>query len=237
MDNWMILIFIVFFASLLQSSTGFGFSIVGTPFLLLIYPPQSAIQINIILSLCLSIIMIYKIKNEVNYPLLKKLVLGSLIGIVPGLLMYLFLNMDIFKVIVGVLIIILTILLFAKVTIRQTDKRDFAAGTMSGLLTTSIGVPGPPLLLYFSSTSMDKMTLRSTTLAYYLFIYLVSLIMQVSFGGSYLEVWTSSLIALIPLLAGIILGQLLFKRINQRVFRMITYVILLFTGLYMLVAS
>ncbi|MEW9502529.1 sulfite exporter TauE/SafE family protein [Jeotgalibacillus marinus] len=237
MENIMILIIVVFFASLLQASTGFGFSIVGTPFLLLLLPAQSAIQLNIILSLCLSMFMIYSIRNEVNFPLLKRLILGSLIGIVPGLLLYLFLNIDIFKIIVGTMIILLTILLIAKVTIKQTNRRDAVAGGIAGLLTTSIGVPGPPLLLYFSSTSLDKTALRSTTLAYYLFIYLISLVMQISFGGTNAEVWTSSLIALIPLVAGIVLGQYLFKWINQRVFRIITYVILLFTGCYMLIGS
>ena len=237
MENIMILIIVVFFASLLQASTGFGFSIVGTPFLLLLLPAQSAIQLNIILSLCLSMFMIYSIRNEVNFPLLKRLILGSLIGIVPGLLLYLFLNIDIFKIIVGTMIILLTILLIARVTIKQTNRRDAVAGGIAGLLTTSIGVPGPPLLLYFSSTSLDKTALRSTTLAYYLFIYLISLVMQISFGGTNAEVWTSSLIALIPLVAGIVLGQYLFKWINQRVFRIITYVILLFTGCYMLIGS
>jgi len=79
-DHWILLVSIVLFAALLQTSTGYGFSIIGTPFLFLLSPAQSAVQINIILSLCISVFMIYKIRHEVDTPLLGRLILGSLLG-------------------------------------------------------------------------------------------------------------------------------------------------------------
>src|SRR5699024_10562748 len=42
----------------------------------------------------------------------------------------------------------------------------------------------PTFMLYFSGAGIDKTTLRSTTLAYYLFVYFASLMMQISFGGT-----------------------------------------------------
>src|SRR5699024_5072945 len=96
-----------------------------------------------------------------------------------GIFVYLYLDSKWLKVIVGLLIMILTLLLIWHFTIKRTRKNDYIASGISGLLTTSIGVPGPPLLLYFSGINMEKMTLRSTTLMYYLFVYSVSLVMQV----------------------------------------------------------
>lgn len=233
----MVLIIIVLVASLLQTSTGYGFSIVGTPFLLLIYPAHMAIQINIILSICLSAFMIFKIRKEIDKSLLVRLIKGSVMGLIFGIFIYLFLDIQLLKMNVGALILFLTILLILKLTINRTQNKDFITGGISGLLTTSIGVPGPPLLLYFSGTRIDKTTLRSTTLAYYLFVYFVSLVMQISFGGTSKETWIFSLIAIPPLFAGIMLGQLFFKWISQKVFRIITYIILMFTGVYLLVTS
>mgnify|MGYP005758040285 CR=1 FL=1 len=54
-------------------------------------------------------------------------------------------------------------------------------GGLSGLFTTSIGMPGPPLLLYFSGTDTQKEKLRETTLTLFLFIYFVSLVIQMIF--------------------------------------------------------
>jgi uncharacterized protein len=237
MEDLIILVLIVLIASLLQTSTGYGFSIIGTPFLLLIYPAHTAIQVNIILSICLSAVMIFKVINEVDKSLLIKLIKGSIAGLFFGVFMYLFLDIRLLKMVVGLLILILTILLILKLTIKRTSNRDFLTGGISGLLTTSIGVPGPPLLLYFSGAKIDKTTLRSTTLAYYLFVYFASLVMQISFGGTTTETWISSLLAIPPLFGGVILGQLLFKWISQNTFRIITYVILIFTGIYLLVTS
>ncbi|NBI27906.1 sulfite exporter TauE/SafE family protein [Chengkuizengella marina] len=235
--EWVILISIVFIATSLQTSTGFGFSILGTPFLFLIYPVQSAIQINIILSLFISVFMIYKIRNEINKTLVTRLIVGSSIGIIPGLLVYLTFNVETFKLLIGILILVLTLLLIFKFTMKQTPLKDFFTGGISGLLTTSIGVPGPPLLLYFSGVNTDKTALRSTTLGYYLFIYLISLIMQIIFGGTNQMVWSSALVAIPAVIGGILFGQLLFKWIDQGTFRIITYGILLITGIFMVVSS
>ncbi|WP_230502573.1 sulfite exporter TauE/SafE family protein [Sutcliffiella rhizosphaerae] len=236
-EELIILVLIVLVASLLQTSTGYGFSIIGTPFLLLIYPVHTAIQINIILSICLSAFMIFKIRKEVDNSLLIRLIKGSIMGLVLGIFVYLYLDIRVLKMIVGALILVLTVLIIFKLTMDRTRNKDFLTGGISGLLTTSIGVPGPPMLLYFSGAGIDKTTLRSTTLAYYLFVYFASLVMQISFGGTSKEAWVSSFLAMLPLFAGILLGQLLFKWISQKTFRIITYVILIFTGIYLLVTS
>lgn len=236
-ENIVILMLIVLIASILQTSTGYGFSIIGTPFLLMLYPAHMAIQINIILSICLSAFMIFKIRKEVDKPLLIKLMKGSILGLIFGIFIYLYLDIRLLKMTVGVLILLLTILLILKLTINRSRNKDFLTGGISGVLTTSIGVPGPPLLLYFSGAGIDKTTLRSTTLAYYLFVYFASLVMQISFGGTSKETWLFSLLAIPPLFAGIMLGQWLFKWISQNTFRMITYIILIFTGVYLIITS
>jgi len=175
-----VLIVIVLLASLKKTSTGYGFSIIGTPFLLLLYPAHMAIQMNIILSIFLSAFMIVSIRKGVDNELLTRLMKGSIIGLIFGIFIYLYLNIQLLKIAVGALILMLTGLLILKLTIERTKNRDFISGGISGLLTTSIGVPGPPLLLYFSGARIDQTTLRSTTLAYYLFVYSVSLVLQIS---------------------------------------------------------
>jgi uncharacterized membrane protein YfcA len=181
--------------------------------------------------------MIFKIGKEVDKALLIRLIKGSIMGLVLGVFIYLYIDIQLLKILVGGLILISTVLLILKLTILQTKNRDFLTGGISGLLTSSIGVPGPPLLLYFSGIGTDKAILRSTTLAYYLFVYFISLVMQILFGGTSKEAWISSLFAVPSLFIGILLGQLLFKWISQKIFRLITYIILLFTGGYLLVTS
>lgn len=230
----LILFAIVLLAASLQSSTGYGFSMIGTPILMMVYPAHTAIQINIILSIVLSALIIYRIRKEVDYKLLKRLIIGSIPGIIIGIFIYLYLNIDWLKFLVGMIILLVTLFIMFNVSINRSKRKDFTTGGISGTLTTSIGVPGPPLLLYFSGSHMDMITLRSTTLAYYLFIFTVSLGMQVTFGGTELSIWRDALYAVPALIVGVLLGQFLFNRIEQRLFFIITYIILIVSGLYLM---
>ncbi|WP_307152254.1 sulfite exporter TauE/SafE family protein [Robertmurraya andreesenii] len=230
-------IIIILVASVLQTSTGFGFSILATPFLLLLFEPIEAIQINLILSLFISGALIMKIRKDIDYGILRRFVAGSVFGLPIGILSFLLIDINRLKLGISLIIIVLTILLILKFRMNQNKKRDLIVGGLSGSLTTSIGMPGPPLLLYFSGTGTQKEKLRSTTLAFYLFIYFVSLIIQVTFARTSKTIWVSSLWALPLVFVGLFLGQILFKLINQTVFRIFTYIILLFTGIYLLIDS
>lgn len=226
---------IVLIASILQTSTGFGFSIMATPFLLLLFEPREAIQINLILSLVISISLIMKIKKDIDMEILKRFIVGSLVGLPVGISVFLMMDMTVLKLGVSVLILVLTLLLILKFRIGQTPMRDLVVGGFSGAFTTSIGMPGPPILLYFSGTDTTKEKLRGTTLAFYLWIYLASLLVQVFFAGTSKEIWVSSAMALPMVIIGLFMGQFLFKWISQVLFRKLTYVLLLFTGIYLFV--
>ncbi|TKJ03878.1 sulfite exporter TauE/SafE family protein, partial [Bacillus cereus] len=108
---------------------------------------------------------------------------------------------------------------------------------LSGLLTTSIGMPGPPLLLYFTGTNTEKEKLRATTLAFYLFIYFISLVTQILFTGTNKTIWESSFYAIPIVFLGLFIGQIIFKWLNQRIFKIFTYILLSCTGIYLLIES
>lgn len=227
-------IVIILVASILQTSTGFGFSIMATPFLLLLFDVREAIQINLLMSLVISSVLIYSIRHDVDWGIFKRFVTGSVIGLPVGIVIFLLAEVAYLKLAVGVLIIVLTILLILQYRVRGSTRKDFFVGGLSGAFTTSIGMPGPPLLLYFSGTGSGKETLRATTLAFYLIVYVASFIMQIVVAGTDAVMWKYSLYALPVVCAGLVLGQWLFPKINQRSFRLLTYVLLLFTGGYLL---
>ncbi|WP_085994237.1 sulfite exporter TauE/SafE family protein [Oceanobacillus senegalensis] len=228
---------IILVASVLQTSTGFGFSIMATPFLLLLFQPQEAIQINIILSFLISISLIWKIRKDIDFSIIKRFVIGSIVGVPFGIIIFITMNITAFKIGVSILLLVLTLLLILNFRVKPTRIRDFIVGGLSGLLTTSIGMPGPPLLLYFTGTDTEKGKLRATTLAFYLFIYFISLITQIIFTGTNKLIWESSLYAIPIVFLGLFIGQIIFKWLNQQIFKVFTYILLSFTGIYLLIES
>lgn len=235
MDSLILFSCIILIASILQTSTGFGFSIMATPFLLMMFEPREAIQINLILSLIISCALIMKIRKDVEKEIMKKFIIGSLVGLPIGIIVFSLIDTTFLKLGVSILILVLTTLLVLDFRISRTTNRDFAVGGLSGAFTTSIGMPGPPILLYFSGTDTTKEKLRATTLAFYLFIYFISLVIQVIFAGTTKEIWVSGLMGLPLVILGLVIGQILFKWINQKLFRLLTYGLLLFTGVYLLI--
>lgn len=237
MESYLIPALIVLCASLLQACTGFGFSIMATPFLLMVFSPHAAIQINIILSIVISLLVVPAIHKEIDRPLFFRLVKGSAIGAPIGIAVYALADVELLRLGVSVIILTLTAMLALKYRIRHTPAMDYVTGNLSGILTTSLGLPGVPLLLYFTGGRVDKGVLRSTALAYFLFIYTVALVLQFVVGSTDEQSWTSAVLLIPVTILGLFLGQALFRFVDQRRFEVITLVILGTTGAYLLATS
>src|SRR5699024_1199673 len=119
---------IIFVSSVLQTRTGFGFSILATPFLVLLFDVRAAIQINLLLSLVISGVLIYKIRQDVDWAIFRRFSVGSLAGLPIGIGIFLVANMTWLKIVVGILILVLTLLLILNFRIRQTTRRDYVIG-------------------------------------------------------------------------------------------------------------
>lgn len=228
---------IVLCASILQTSTGFGFSIMATPFLLLLFEPNEAIQINLVASLVISLALMSTIKKDVDWAMLKRLIMGSFPGLVLGILLFLWADERQIKLTIGIFMLVFTGLLIARFRIKPTNGKDRIIGGLSGAFTTGIGMPGPPLLIYFAGATLSKEVLRATTLAFYLYIYAVSLVIQIVFAGTTTMTWLASLGALPLIAAGLWIGQRVFDKISPQGFQLFIYVILIVTGVILLVTA
>ncbi|MDO7787720.1 sulfite exporter TauE/SafE family protein [Desulforamulus aquiferis] len=262
MYEWIFAAIIVFIASALQAITGFGFAIMATPFLLLVFNSRDCIQMSIFLSLFIALVLTPRIKKDIDYKLLKRLIWGGFVGVPIGLLFFAYVSLSTLKITVSIAILIVTcFLLFrcynsyrtqkmevpdleteeqeakteAEVFKYQEKRNEVMVGLSSGVMTTSIGMPGVPLALYFNAKNERKEVVRSTTLAFFIFVYTVSIIAQLLTVKIGLEVLIASLILTPAAALGIVIGNVLFGKINQQVFQLIANGILLYTGFYMLI--
>ncbi|GAK10105.1 sulfite exporter TauE/SafE family protein [Geomicrobium sp. JCM 19038] len=226
---------IVFVAAILQTSTGFGFSILATPFLLLLFDPVVAIQINLVLSLIISFCLYPAVKGGSNKSVLLRLWASAVVGLPVGIFILQIMHVDALKAMIAVLMIILTILLLNQISFAATRSREYVVGGISGVLTSSIGMPGPPLLIYLSGTGASKAYTRATTLTFFLGVYSVTIVAQMMTIGTEFVVWEYSLYALPVVLLGLFIGKKLYPKLNAKVFQMIVYGLLLFTASYLLI--
>ena len=81
---------IAFISTLIQSLTGFGFAIVSTPLLLMVYDAKEVVVLLQFLSVVLDTVFVFFVKDNIDWHFLKPLLIGSVIGHPIGILIYLF---------------------------------------------------------------------------------------------------------------------------------------------------
>lgn len=243
--DWALLILITFFAASVQSATGFGFGLIAVSAFLILLNSAAAIQLVIIITLVMSCVHWFKLKQDVPANLLKWLSLGCLAGFPIGVFIYLELNLDVLKMSIALLIILISLqnawhLFRTNQSSNVPSQPKFnhkalmGVGVASGAMASSLAMPGPAVMLYLARTSLTKDEVRSTILTFFIFSYGGALILQASLVGISLQTWTTAALLTPAALIGVAAGHLISNKINQHVFKALVLAILLLTGIFML---
>ncbi|MEG6523809.1 sulfite exporter TauE/SafE family protein [Desulfotomaculum sp. 1211_IL3151] len=265
---------IVFIASALQSITGSGFAIMAGPFLLILYNSQESIQVSILLSFLIAVVLTPKIKQHIDYRILKQLIVGSIFGVPIGVAFFAYAPLETLKITIAIVVLSLTMLSLYKYyqefivkgtnqlaiatdasDVGMIDKspanrpndrtfldvvqkcQEILVGFFAGALTTSVNMPGVPTSLYFNHGNFKNEVVRSTTLGFFIVVYMTGMAMQFVTVGVSPQVFTLSGYLMPSVILGIIVGNLLFKKINRSMFQLMTNAMLLLMGIYILVKS
>ena len=102
-----------------------------------------------------------------------------------------------------------------------------AAGLVHGMFVCG----GPLLIGYLTERIKDKTVFRATISTVWIFLNGIMLLTQIAAGQWNLQLLKLQLISVPFLLAGMFAGSLLYKRMSQRVFMIITYILLFIAGL------
>ncbi|MEH6577468.1 MAG: sulfite exporter TauE/SafE family protein [Amphritea sp.] len=243
--DWVLLLMVTFLAATVQSATGFGFGLIAVSAFLIVLNSVAAIQLVMIIILVMSCVHWPKLRGIAPGYLLKWLSLGCTLGFPLGILVYNQLDLDAIKVVVAVLIILISAQnawhLFSskRNSANQDDKPHhqgsvMGVGVVSGLMASSMAMPGPAVMLYLSRSALSKDEIRATILTFFLFSYGGAILLQATLIGIEPQTWLTAAVLTPSALVGMVAGHLLSKRINQQVFKGLVLVILLLTGLFML---
>jgi len=236
---------VTFLAATVQSATGFGFGLIAVSAFLIVLNSVAAIQLVMIITLVMSCVHWPKLRGIAPGYLLKWLSIGCLLGFPLGILVYNQLDLDTIKVLVALLIILISAqnawhLLRKAKTPSAHGQSPYRRSTVtgvgiaSGLMASSMAMPGPAVMLYLSRSALSKDEIRATILTFFLFSYGGALLLQATLIGIESQTWITAAALTPSAIAGMIAGHLLSKKINQQVFKGLVLVILLLTGLFML---
>jgi uncharacterized membrane protein YfcA len=211
-----------------QSASGLGFALVLSPVLFAVLEPAEAVTAVLLLGMVLCSLVLVESRGVATHGL-GRLLVPAVPGLGLGLLVITALSKESLQVGVGVAVIAAAAWqLRHRAPIRVPAV---AAGFLSGALTTSISVNGPPLALWLESERVAPEVFRTTLAAAFLILDVAGVALIVSSQG----LDTIDLGVLGPLLAavaaGYALGAVGFRRLDPGRFSTVVLVVVICTGI------
>lgn len=229
---------VVFAASLVGGLTGFGFALVLAPNLMLLISPKEAVPVVALLSVVLNLLLFYESRAHARPGEIKMLVVSGLAGTVIGSVLLVYINVPLLKMLVGAVIVPFALAQLLNVQIRLESKLyQIPVGLLSGFLGGATSMSGPPVVLFFQNRGLDKRLFRANLVAYFLLLYPVTLPAYWLGGLLTVDVVYSAALAAPAMIAGALIGARLVHRVDERLFRTITLLLVIATGVFSIVTG
>jgi uncharacterized membrane protein YfcA len=222
----------VLLASLVAGLTGFGFAIVAVPLLLILMPPKVVVPVVQLLSVALQIAVLVEARGGIDLRRTWPLLLAGMAGVPLGTYLLLVLDAQTLRILVGVVVVATCLAMLAgwRWRIRNEKLASVPVGLAGGALSGSTGIPGPPVILFFTNQGMAKQAFRANLVMFFTCIGLVA-VLSLLVGGLVTEEVLTRWAGLLPAVAaGTWVGVRLARRTNQARFRQITLGVLILTG-------
>ena len=227
-----------FLGAFVQGATGFGSGLLINAFWLHIMEPTHAIPLNVVTSLFISGVPIYKLRKKLDFSKLKQFAIFGVIGIPIGMYLLVISDPSKLKFSIGILLVIYALLMLkiSSFSINVNNKSiNNLVGFISGVIGGLTALLGIIPVAWFSVQRLPKNTKRGT---YEPFIFITSIAAIISFAfvGLYKIEMIFDLLKIIPaLLVGSWLGIKIYNKINDNLFRKVVLGLILLSGLFLVI--
>ncbi|MBM3600615.1 MAG: sulfite exporter TauE/SafE family protein [Alphaproteobacteria bacterium] len=219
----------LFGASIVRGYSGFGFSMLAISSMTLVLPPAEVVPIVLLLEISASIHMLPGVWRHIDWRSLWPLMVGNAVGTPIGIYFLISLPAQPLRVGISLLVIAAATLLWRGFALQTMPSRSTATGigVSAGVLNGSIGIGGPPVVLFYLSSPAGAAMTRASLVAYFFGTDSVTLAMMATQGLFTTEVVVRT-IALLPLLiGGIVIGSRRFIKTEPTTFRRFTLIVLI----------
>lgn len=206
---------VIFLATLIRSTLGFGEALVAVPLLALRTPVAVAVPLAVLVSIVVAAAVVAQDWRRIEFRSAAGLILTSLIGIPLGVLLLAMTNDQVVKLILGTILVAFS--LYSLVGKERRVRHDHpgwlvGCGFLGGILGGAYGMNGPPIAVYGALRGWSPQQFRATLQGYFLPVSVVGLM-----GYAYIGLWDDAITSyFLWSLPGVAVATLLGRSINQR---------------------
>ena len=208
-------------AAVIRGYSGFGFAMVTVTGMSLVMPPTLVVPVVLVLDVAASIQLLPQVWRDISWVSLRCLFVGSVAAIPLGVFLLSSLPEAPMRAGISILVLVTAILLARGFALKRMPGWGFTlgVGVLCGIFNGAAAIGGPPAVLFYLSSPAGVSISRASLIVYFLGIDLVTL--TIAAYRQLVTVQTLYLAAacVIPLIAGIALGNRIFQRIDQALFR------------------
>lgn len=214
----LLILLIVFIATLIRSTFGFGEGLIAVPLLALIIPVRVAAPVAVLLSITVAAVVVLQDWRKIHLRSTLWLTAPTLVGIPLGIALLKGAHQHLVKTLLALVIIgFSSYMLLGKRQLRLHDDSHawlLGCGFLAGILGGAYGMNGPPLVMYGAMRRWSPQHFRATLQGYFLPASLVAMA-----GYAVSGLWTRTvthdyLIALPAAIPAIFLGRAINHRLH-----------------------
>lgn len=225
-----------------QRTVGMGFGLVVTPTMVLAVGPLEAVLVVNVFGIVACAMIIGRVWRDIDWRGLAWLVLPAIALTIPGILLARASDADVLKIAVGVLALV-GVAVSAGFT-RTEHALDgpplrIGAGALVGALNASVGLGAPVIGMFAILSRWEHRVFAATMQPFWILLSLSTVVARqtIAPGGAPPWEWWMWLVAVAPILVGVLAGERLAARIDQAVARRAVIVFSLLSGVAVLVTG
>jgi len=235
----MFIALILFFASFVQGAAGFGLALVAMPLLVSVIGIRAAAPLIALISVAISLIMLFRYRAAFNLRAVTRLSLASLTAVPLGVFALRHIDATLVTTILGVVIIAYALYDLSGMQLPALVHQGWAYGFgfVSGLLSGAYNTGGPPVIIYGRCRRWPPAEFKGNLQGFFLLNSMVVIAIHALSSNFTPLVWQSFLTGAPATILGLWAGFSLDKRLDPQRFRQIVLVLLLILGGRLLIAA
>ena len=237
----LLILVIIFVATLVRSAFGFGEALIAVPLLAFCIPMRVAAPLAVLVSITIAAVVVVQDWRHIHLRSAGWLVFSTLLGIPLGLLLLTHVPEPMVKAGLGILILLFAVVcLMGGMRFRLNDESRpwlLTCGFVAGILGGAYGMNGPPLVIYGSLRQWTARHFRATLQAYFLPASVLGMCGYLS-AGLWTPVVTHDYLLSLPVaLPAVFLGRAINHRLSAEAFSRYIYLGLAGIGAALLAQS
>lgn len=210
-----------------QQVSGFGFALMAMPLLTVLVGPRDAVALEAVAGMAGGVAMAWSLRDQVAWVPLRRLLLGAVFGLPLGALVLGHVPETPLRIAVAVAVVVMVVVLASGVRMADESPRtEVGAGFVSGVMGTSIGISGPPVVLVLQAARMEQHRFRATAVTFFVLTNIAVLPLLLGTGVADVDRWPAAVVAVPAAILGNRACAGLAQRVPPERFRALVLVLL-----------